>query len=192
MVKVNAVGFLCPIPVIMTKKALNEIEEGEVEILVDNETAKENLEKLGKELGFAYKSEKVDENYKVVITKIKVEEKQEKIKEENIVVIIDSDEMGKGDKELGEILVKGFVYSLTEMEVLPKTVILYNKGVYLATVNKNTIEDLKKLENMGVEVIACGTCVNYYGLQDKLQVGSLTNMYTIIDRQFKATKIIRV
>lgn len=191
MIKVNAVGFLCPIPVIMTKKALNEIEEGEVEVLVDNETAKENLEKLGKELGFSYKSEKVEGNYKVVITKTK-EEKKDEVKEENIVVVIDSDEMGKGDKELGEILVKGFVYSLTEMEVLPKTVILYNKGVYLATVNKNTIEDLKKLENMGVEVIACGTCVNYYGLQDKLQVGSLTNMYTIVERQLKATKIIRV
>lgn len=191
MIKVNAIGFLCPIPVIMTKKALNEIEEGIVEILVDNETAKENLEKLAKELGFAYKSEKVEENYKVIITKIKVE-KKDNIKEENIVVVVDSDEMGKGDRELGEILLKGFIYSLTEMEVLPKTVILYNKGVYLATINKNTIEDLKKLENMGVEIISCGTCINYYGLQDKLQVGSLTNMYTILDKQFKATKIIRV
>ncbi len=78
------------------------------------------------------------------------------------------------------------------METLPKTVILYNKGVLLATVNENTIEDLKKLESMGVEVISCGTCANYYHVQDKLQVGSLTNMYTIVDRQFKATKLIRV
>lgn len=191
MVKVNAVGFVCPVPVIMTKKALNEIAEGEVEVLVDNETAKQNLEKLAKELGYEFKSCKLEENFQVVINKKPNEDKKE-TKEENIVVVIDSDQMGKGDEELGKILVKGFIYSLTEMETLPKTVILYNKGVLLATVNENTIEDLKKLESMGVEVISCGTCANYYHVQDKLQVGSLTNMYTIVDRQFKATKLIRV
>ena len=191
MVKVNAVGFVCPVPVIMTKKALNEIAEGEVEVLVDNETAKQNLEKLAKELGYEFKSCEIDGNFQVVINKKPNEDKKE-TKEENIVVVIDSDEMGKGDEELGKILVKGFIYSLTEMETLPKTVILYNKGVLLATVNENTIEDLKKLESMGVEVISCGTCANYYHVQDKLQVGSLTNMYTIVDRQFKATKLIRV
>ena len=191
MVKVNAVGFVCPVPVIMTKKALNEIVEGEVEVLVDNETAKQNLEKLAKELGYEFKSCEVDGNFQVIINKKTNEDKKE-TKEENIVVVIDSDEMGKGDEELGKILVKGFIYSLTEMETLPKTVILYNKGVLLATVNENTIEDLKKLESMGVEVISCGTCANYYHVQDKLQVGSLTNMYTIVDRQFKATKLIRV
>lgn len=191
MVKVNAVGFVCPVPVIMTKKALNEIAEGEVEVLVDNETAKQNLEKLAKELGYEFKSCKLEENFQVIINKKPNEDKKE-TKEENIVVVIDSDQMGKGDEELGKILVKGFIYSLTEMETLPKTVILYNKGVLLATVNENTIEDLKKLESMGVEVISCGTCANYYHVQDKLQVGSLTNMYTIVDRQFKATKLIRV
>lgn len=191
MLKVNAVGFVCPVPVIMTKKALNEIEEGEVEVLVDNETAKQNLEKLAKELGYEFKSCEVEENFQVVIYKKQSSDKKE-TKDENIVVVIDSDEMGKGDEELGKILVKGFIYSLTEMETLPKTVILYNKGVLLATVNENTVEDLKKLESMGVEVISCGTCANYYHVQDKLQVGSLTNMYTIVDRQFKATKLIRV
>lgn len=191
MLKVNAVGFVCPVPVIMTKKALNEIAEGEVEVLVDNETAKQNLEKLAKELGYEFKSCEVEENFQVVIYKKQSSDKKE-TKDENIVVVIDSDQMGKGDEELGKILVKGFIYSLTEMETLPKTVILYNKGVLLATVNENTIEDLKKLESMGVEVISCGTCANYYHVQDKLQVGSLTNMYTIVDRQFKATKLIRV
>lgn len=191
MLEVNAIGLVCPVPVIMTKKALNSIEEGEVSVLVDNETAKENLEKLAKEMGYSYVSSKKDENIQVVITKT-LEIKEETKEEENIVVVIDSDEMGKGDRELGEVLIKGFVYSLTEMETLPKTIILYNKGVFLATKNENTIEDLKKLETMGVEVISCGTCVNYYGLQDSLKVGTLTNMYTILDRQMKAKKVVRV
>lgn len=191
MLEVNAVGLVCPVPVIMTKKALNTIEEGEVSVLVDNETAKENLEKLAKEMGYSYVSTRKDENIQVIITKT-FEVKEKKIEDENIVVVIDSDEMGKGDKELGEVLIKGFVYSLTEMEVLPKTIILYNKGVFLATKNENTIEDLKKLEEMGVEIISCGTCVNYYGLQESLKVGTLTNMYTILDKQMKATKVVRV
>ncbi len=191
MLEVNAVGLVCPVPVIMTKKALNTIEEGEVSVLVDNETAKENLEKLAKEMGYSYVSTRKDENIQVIITKT-FEIKEKKIEDENVVVVIDSDEMGKGDKELGEVLIKGFVYSLTEMEVLPKTIILYNKGVFLATKNENTIEDLKKLEEMGVEIISCGTCVNYYGLQESLKVGTLTNMYTILDRQMKATKVVRV
>ncbi|WP_300328190.1 sulfurtransferase-like selenium metabolism protein YedF [Fusobacterium sp.] len=191
MIEVNAVGLVCPVPVIMTKKALNTIEEGEVSILVDNETSKENLEKLAKEMGYSYVSSKKDENIQVIITKT-LGEKEEKLEEENIVVVIDSDEMGKGDRELGEVLIKGFVYSLTEMETLPKSIILYNKGVFLATKNENTIEDLKKLEEMGVEIISCGTCVNYYGLQESLRVGTLTNMYTILDRQMKATKVVRV
>lgn len=191
MLEVNAIGLVCPVPVIMTKKALNSIEEGEVSVLVDNKTAKENLEKLAKEMGYSYVSSKKDENIQVVITKT-LEIKEETKEEENIVVVIDSDEMGKGDRELGEVLIKGFVYSLTEMETLPKTIILYNKGVFLATKNENTIEDLKKLEAMGVEVISCGTCVNYYGLQDSLKVGTLTNMYTILDRQMKAKKVVRV
>lgn len=191
MLEVNAVGLVCPVPVIMTKKALNTIEEGEVSILVDNETSKENLEKLAKEMGYSYVSSKKDGNIQVIITKT-LGEKEEKLEEENIVVVIDSDEMGKGDRELGEVLIKGFVYSLTETETLPKTIILYNKGVFLATKNENTIEDLKKLEEMGVEIISCGTCVNYYGLQESLRVGTLTNMYTILDRQMKATKVVRV
>lgn len=191
MKKVNAIGQICPMPVIMTKKALKAMEIGELEVVVDNETAKENVEKMVKEMGHTYVDSKENENFKILITKVAQEKKEEK-KGENIVVVLASDQMGEGDKELGDILIKGFIYSLTEMEILPKTVVLYNKGVVLSTINENTVEDLKKLESMGVEILSCGTCVNFYHIQDKLKVGSLTNMYTIVERQMKATKILRV
>ncbi|MDP0494089.1 MAG: sulfurtransferase-like selenium metabolism protein YedF [Fusobacterium sp. JB021] len=189
--KVNAIGQVCPMPVIMTKKALKEMLTGELEVLVDNEIAKDNVEKMAKEMGHTYVDFKEEENFKIVITKLEEEKKEEK-KEEKIVVVLASDIMGEGDKELGDVLIKGFIYSLTEMETLPKTILMYNKGVMLSTINENTVEDLKKLEAMGVEILSCGTCVNYYGVQDKLKVGSLTNMYTIVERQMKATKILRV
>ncbi len=190
MIKVNAVGEVCPKPVIMTKKALKEIESGVVEVSVDNQTSKENVEKMAKEMGHTFETK--EEGNVFVITITKSGEKQENSsKEENIVISIGSDKMGEGEDELGKILIKGFIYALTEAETLPKTVLLYNKGVLLASTFEDTVKDLKVLEERGVEILSCGTCANFYHVQDQIKVGTLTNMYTILERQMKAAKVIK-
>lgn len=190
MIKVNAVGEVCPKPVIMTKKALKEIESGVVEVSVDNQTSKENVEKMAKEMGHTFETK--EEGNVFVITITKVGEKQENSsEEENIVISIGSDKMGEGEDELGKILIKGFIYALTEAETLPKTVLLYNKGVLLASTFEDTVKDLKVLEERGVEILSCGTCANFYHVQDQIKVGTLTNMYTILERQMKAAKVIK-
>lgn len=190
MIKVNAVGEVCPKPVIMTKKALKEIESGVVEVSVDNVTSKENVEKMAKEMGHTFETR--EEGNVFVITITKAGEKQENSsKEENIVISIGSDKMGEGEDELGKILIKGFIYALTEAETLPKTVLLYNKGVLLASTFEDTVKDLKVLEERGVEILSCGTCANFYHVQDQIKVGTLTNMYTILERQMKAAKVIK-
>ena len=190
MIKVNAVGEVCPKPVIMTKKALKEIESGVVEVSVDNITSKENVEKMAKEMGHTFVTR--EEGNVFVITITKSGEKQENSsKEENIVISIGSDKMGEGEDELGKILIKGFIYALTEAETLPKTVLLYNKGVLLASTFEDTVKDLKVLEERGVEILSCGTCANFYHVQEQIKVGTLTNMYTILERQMKATKVIK-
>ncbi len=190
MIKVNAVGEVCPKPVIMTKKALKEIESGVVEVSVDNQTSKENVEKMAKEMGHTFETR--EEGNVFVITITKAGEKQEKSsEEENIVISIGSDKMGEGEDELGKILIKGFIYALTEAETLPKTVLLYNKGVLLASTFEDTVKDLKVLEERGVEILSCGTCANFYHVQDQIKVGTLTNMYTILERQMKAAKVIK-
>lgn len=190
MIKVNAIGEVCPKPVIMTKKALKEIESGVVEVSVDNITSKENVEKMAKEMGHTFETR--EEGNVFVITITKSGEKQENSsKEENIVISIGSDKMGEGEDELGKILIKGFIYALTEAETLPKTVLLYNKGVLLASTFEDTVKDLKVLEERGVEILSCGTCANFYHVQDQIKVGTLTNMYTILERQMKATKVIK-
>lgn len=193
MIKVNAIGEVCPKPVIMTKKALKEIKNGVVEVSVDNETSKENVEKMAKEMGYDYKTEKFGD---VFITTINKNEKSEEIKSENeekkTVVVIGSDKMGVGEDELGNVLIKGFIYALTESEKLPKTILFYNKGVFLTSVLEDTVKDLKILEEKGVEILSCGTCLNFYHLQDKLQVGTVTNMYTILERQMEADKVIKL
>lgn len=190
MIKVNAIGEICPKPVIMTKKALKEIESGVVEVSVDNQTSKENVEKMAKEMGHTFETK--EEGNVFVITITKAGEKQEKSsEEENIVISIGSDKMGEGEDELGKILIKGFIYALTEAETLPKTVLLYNKGVLLASTFEDTVKDLKVLEERGVEILSCGTCANFYHVQDQIKVGTLTNMYTILERQMKAAKVIK-
>lgn len=191
MIKVNAVGEVCPKPVIMTKKALKEIESGIVEVSVDNETSKENVEKMAKEMGYTSQTAENNGIFVITINKTADIQKDESKKEENIVISIGSDKMGEGEEELGKILIKGFVYALTEMETLPKTILLYNKGVFLASTFDDTVKDLKVLEERGVEILSCGTCANFYHVQDKLKVGTVTNMYTILERQMKASKVIK-
>ena len=87
------------------------------------------------------------------------------------VIVLSADTMGRGDDVLGRTLMKNFLYALTESDALPTIILLYNTGVRLASENPDTIADLKKLESRGVKVMACGVCLNFFGLTDKLQVG---------------------
>lgn len=98
--------------------------------------------------------------------------------------------MGEGEAELGNILMKGFIYALTQLETLPSTVLLYNKGAYLSCEGSPVLEDLQILSEAGVEILTCGTCLNYYGLGEILKVGSVANMYMIVETQAKADLII--
>ena len=108
------------------------------------------------------------------------------------VVVISRDTMGEGPEELGKILIKGFIYSLTEIPAPPEYVIFLNSGAYLTSGEANTIEDLKKLEQKGSKILTCGTCVNYYGLQDKPAVGAITDMYGITEIMASADNIINI
>lgn len=190
MVKVDAIGQVCPVPIIMTKNALKDIEEGQVEVSVDNRISLENLQKMSKEMGYDYTVEESGDIFKIVINKMR-ESVELRESEENTVVVIDSLHMGKGDVELGRILMKGFIYTLSEMEELPKTILFYNEGVKLAIEGAESLQDLKSLEERGVEILSCGTCLNFYGITEKLRIGSVTNMYTILERQMKATRVIK-
>ena len=193
MIKVNAIGDVCPIPVVKTKKAMQELNgTGVIEVLVDNEIAVTNVTKMAASTGAKVTSEKVaDKEYKITI---EVEEGAcacEACDEENMVVVISSDRMGSGNDELGKVLIKGFIFAITQLDKLPKTMLFYNGGATLTAEGSDSLEDLKHLEEQGVEILTCGTCLNYYGLSDKLQVGGVTNMYTIVEKQAGADKIIK-
>lgn len=207
MIKVNAMGDACPIPVIKTKNAIKEMKEsGTVEVMVDNEIAVQNLSKMARQKQYDCKSEKIsDDAFKVVILVEKDEQESAMQETQNIqepencipdqrkkkkVVVLRSGKMGEGNDELGTVLMKGFIYALTQLDELPETILLYNGGAPLSCEGSDSLEDLKSLEAQGVEILTCGTCLNYYGLSEKLAVGSVTNMYVIAETMSSADLII--
>ena len=193
MIKVNAIGDTCPIPVIKTKKAIAEAQgQGTIEVLVDNEIAVQNVTKMAASEGGNVTSEKVaDKEYKITIVLDGAAKAADEAADENLVVVVSSDRMGVGNDDLGKVLIKGFIFAVTQLEKLPKTMLFYNGGATLTAEGSDSLADLKHLEEQGVEILTCGTCLNYYGLSDKLQVGSVTNMYTIVEKMAGADKIIR-
>ena len=200
--EVNALGKQCPIPVVMTKKVIDQSGTGdEIEILVDNETAVNNLSRLANKTGCTFVSEKLEEKKYRVKMKVQTEQTGTEVKEEEFVcempgkevkvAVISADVMGKGDDDLGKVLIKGFLYALSQMETHVDTILFYNGGAKLTTEGSDSIEDLKKMEAEGTEILTCGTCLKHYGLMEKLLVGKVTDMYTITERMMGADKIIR-
>lgn len=201
--KVNAIGDTCPIPVVKTKNAIKEMGgAGTVEVLVDNEIAVQNLTKMANQKGYQVTSEKLEEQkYQVVIvvgegasTELDTEEETYCIPDgraKKTVVAIDTDRMGRGNDELGKVLIKGFIYALTQQDVLPSKILFYNGGATLTCEGSDSLEDLKSLEAQGVEIFTCGTCLNYYNLSEKLQVGSVTNMYDICEAMMTADLLVK-
>ena len=214
MITVNAMGDICPIPVVKTKKALGELNgPGEIEVLVDNETAVKNVTKMARSSGAEAESEQLgDKQYRVLITV--GEDAAEKLKSAKrpavqpqgqtqqeaavgcrtcvgTVVAVGSDRMGEGSEELGRILIKSFIFALTQLDDLPDKILFYNGGAKLTVEGSESLEDLKTLEEQGVEIQTCGTCLDYYGIKDKLAIGGVTNMYSIVETLQNAMSVIR-
>ncbi len=197
---VNAIGDQCPIPVVKSIKALEGMKgPGIVEVHVDNEIAVQNVMKMAASKGFKAAAEKSGDAHFVV--KIDADAPVAASNEEapacavdkrgDTIAVFSSDCMGRGDDELGKTLMKGFIYALSQLEELPKAMLFYNGGAKLTVEGAVSVEDLKSMEAQGVEILTCGTCLNFYGLGEKLAVGTATNMYSIVEKLNGASKIIK-
>ena len=203
MLKVNAMGDTCPIPVVKTKEAIRQLgaDGGVVETLVDNDIAVQNLTKMANQKGYGVESEKLGENeYRVTMTvgagaDLPAESEETVCMvpagQKNTVVVVAADHMGEGEGELGKNLLKAFLYALSQQESLPKAILFYNSGASLTCQGSLSLEDLKSMAERGVEILTCGTCLNFYGLTEKLAVGGVTNMYDIVEKQMAADLIVR-
>ncbi|WP_426347945.1 sulfurtransferase-like selenium metabolism protein YedF [Alloiococcus sp. CFN-8] len=208
MIRINAIGEPCPVPVVKSLKAIEELNgAGTVETLVDNEIAVENLTKMATNKGYDVTVAKLpNHEFKVTINTCKEAEgsseapadvneniasNENRISNKNRVVVISSDKMGEGNDDLGKVLIKGFLYALSQLEALPNTLIFYNGGAVFTCEGSSSLEDLSSMEEKGVEILTCGTCLDYYGLTQKLKVGQVTNMYVIAERMSQADLIIK-
>ena len=196
---VNAEGQLCPIPLIMTKKALGEIQENEsLKILIDNESSKINVIHYLEDNGMFAQCNKNGDKFEILVSKKGIAYEDVKLddyckipdKLGNYVISFQKNGMGEGTEELSEILLKAFINSLPDANLLPNTLIFLNAGIKLVVKNSPVIKSLKKLEKIGVEMLVCGTCLEYFNETNNLAVGRVSNMYDIMEKFTNASKII--
>ena len=199
---IDCKGMACPLPVVNAKKAAEELNAGDVlTVLVDNEIAVQNLTRFAEHKGFGVSAEKkADREYAVVMLLSGASAADTREEEgacvmdsrrKGMLVGLSGNTMGTGDAKLGTSLMKAYVFALTKQDQLPDTILCYNTGAYLTCEGADTLEDLKLMESEGVTVLTCGTCLDFYGLKEKLAVGGVTNMYDIVERMENAAQIIK-
>lgn len=199
---IDARGDACPLPVVKTLKALGALGgAGEVETIVDNQVAVENLSRMASSKGCAFSSEQTAEkewhcvssaSAAVDVTAGEAEAVECSVPaRKNVVVQISAAVMGTGDDVLGAKLMKAFIFSLTQLDELPQTILFYNGGAHLTCEGSDSLEDLKNLADAGVEILTCGTCLDFYGIAEKLAVGEVTNMYVIAQKLSGASVVVR-
>lgn len=189
--KLNCMGMACPLPVVEAKKAIDEMEDGLLEIEVDNETCVQNLRRLAAKYDFTVASESISDKEFLVKMEVKKDHVLKGKQEDSCTVVFSSDKMGEGDEELGKNLMKSFVFALSNVDPLPTAMVFYNRGAFLTSEDSPVLADLKNLEKAGVKIMTCGLCADYYRIKEKLGVGVISNMYEIVETQMESQKIIK-
>ena len=189
--ELDARGLFCPQPVLQTKNMLEEMSEGILMVMVDNTIARENVKRFAESNGCSVKVEEKTGEYLLTIIKGEVPEVNNNIKAGvGQIILISTDVLGKGDRKLGETLMEAFIYTLVDAKPSPQKIILLNEGVKLATYGSPVLEPLEILQNKGVGILSCGTCINFYQLKDKLKIGTITNMVEVVESLSNADKVI--
>ncbi len=191
-------GLLCPQPVLETKRSLEAHGVPPLRVLVDNPTSKENVARFAANQGMDCEVEESAAGYAILIHSRDVvmssgghtPAQTLRAQTGGLALYLSHDRLGNGDPELGAQLVRGFLRTWLDMDELPWRIICINAGVKLTTTDSEAAEALSLLESKGVEVLSCGTCLERFGIADKLQVGRVSNMYEIIDTMRQAVKVI--
>ncbi len=188
-------GLACPQPVITTKQALDQVNEGEIIVIVNNSVSCNNVERFARSQGCSVEIKETGEDFYLHIQKLSEQDKEEMTKPEEkirkVVVYINSQFMGVGEEALGAILMRSFLKTLLDLEIKPSRLILVNSGVRLAIKGSEVLETLRSLSEKGIEILSCGTCLDFYRLKEKLEVGKISNMYDIAQSLLEADRLIR-
>lgn len=189
---IDCKGLQCPNPVINTKKYFDSISEGESLIIVDNELAKENISKFASNNGFECSVDMIEGIYNITVKKQADSCQTTEFNSKKLTVVISSDMLGNGDSKLGIILMKSYLYALSENDVLPTDLIFLNSGVKLITEGSDCMESLNKMKDCGVNILICGTCLDFYNLKEKILIGEISNMYAIVEKMNNSQMTIKL
>ena len=192
-------GLACPQPVISTKDALEKIPDGVLTVIVDNEAAKTNVSRFVESRGLKSEVEVIEGDFHIKTIKGKastpVEDQPQPVscqltqESRETVVYISSEVMGRGDDGLGRTLMAVYLDTLSHFAPSLGTIIFVNAGVKLTVEDSPVLDSLRNLESAGVKILSCGTCLNHFGLKEKLKVGEISNMYSIIEAITKGKKV---
>ena len=192
--EIDARGLACPQPVILTKKALGD--NNEITVIVDNETAEENVRRMAQSQGCETTIDKKDGNIYIHVARVcsgeTTREEEQENQQKPVVIVIGSNTMGRGNEALGEVLMKSFIHTLIETSPRPDTMIFLNTGVKLAVTGSDVLEDLNVLSGSGVKILVCGTCLNFFEIQDQLRAGTVSNMYDITEAMLGAGRLAQI
>ena len=203
MKTVDARGQLCPAPLILTKRALDETVKGDSFILIiDNQVSFANVSRYLKDNGIKFSVVENNDVWTLTVEKnntTSTEHKVESYCSDNIphlqkgdfVITISSDKMGEGDPELGTLLMINFIKAIRDLDTLPSKMTFYNRGVFLGRKDSPVYELLKDLEQMGVALYLCGTCINHYSLADEIDIGMVSNMFEIAQIFASSGKVVK-
>ncbi|WP_035293122.1 sulfurtransferase-like selenium metabolism protein YedF [Clostridium sp. KNHs214] len=193
---IDCKGMNCPIPVVSTKKYFDSIESGEATTVVDNEVAKNNVLKFAQNNGFEANAEEKEGFYYVNIVKGEgstgCKEENKGNKNTKFTIAIMDNKLGNGHEDLGNILIKSYLFALSEADVIPTDLIFVNAGVKLTVEGSEVLESLSKLEERGVKIQVCGTCLDFYKIKEQLKIGEISNMYSIVETMNTSDKIVKL
>ena len=181
---VDVRGSLCPKPVIETKKVSDANPDAIITTIVDNEVSRDNVEKFGKSRGYDVAIGQDGIDFFIKLTPNVEPAPEIDCKPMNYsdrIILMTKDYLGEGSEELGRNLMKTFWVCLLEADVKPSKIYFINSSVKMVVNDSVHLENIKKLAELGVEIAACGICLDYFGVKDELGVGSITNMYAITD-----------
>jgi selenium metabolism protein YedF len=200
---IDTTGQQCPAPLIATKRALKEAKAGDsLKVITDNLTAYNNISRFLKDNKTGFSFEELNGIWTLTITKtnpdIAATNPEEYCTAEvphlskgDFIITFASDKMGDGNEELGHLLMNNFIKAIKDLDVLPGKMVFYNKGVTLGAVDSPVIDQLKEIEKMGVTLLLCATCVKFYSLEEKIKIGTLSNMFEIAQVMSSASNIVK-
>lgn len=191
----------CPQPVLRAKEAIETSPDAVIVALVSQALSCENVSRMAKSLGASVETEELDDGeFQLTITPAEAPAEPVALPElvargveaapGRAVVFIRNDVLGRGDDKLGRILMKAFLKTLKSAEPLPAKLLFINAGVHLTTEGSEEIEALRELADLGVEIVSCGTCLDYFGKLDQVKVGVAGTMFDIVDSLVRAAKVI--